>query len=235
MGLVRAFIDFGAFVQVYVAAAERGRLGVSAAAAAAAVVNEEKTRDNEQDKGGRESRTSQQRGEDDVSPEGGDPGATTEGQLGFDCSGDSSRGRQAPPETADADAEAVEHLHERGTEGSPVGGSGPLPWLFPNSAEEGGKLAFNRHAVCGSAAHAKITLEAAARIVRDAEKVFPSERAWRWCCENKALEGGRLLTFQDFVQMCEGLKEHIAAACLMSPEDNSTSISESSAATVDLP
>lgn len=189
VGLVRGFIDFGAFLQVYVLAAERERSGMSAAAAAA--VNEEKkTSDNEQDQGGREPRRGEQRGDDDVSPQGGDSRSTREGRHGLDFSGNCSREGQSAPETSDADAETIEHHHQGGKEELLADSYYPLPWLFPNSKEEDGKLAFNRLAVCGSSVHAKITLEAAARIVRDAGKVFPSERAWRWCCEKKTLEGG---------------------------------------------
>lgn len=234
VGLVRAFIDFGAFVQVYVVAAERERLVVSSTTAA---VNEEKkTRDNGQGKYEREPKPSRQRGEKNISPQRDDPGSTAEGRHGLDLAGrDSSRDRRVSPETTDAYAETTgEHHHQGGKEELPVGNY-LLPWLFPNnSTDEGGRLAFNRYALCGSAAQAMITIEAAARIVRDAGKVFPSERAWRWCCENKPLERGHLLTFPDFVEMCEGLKEYMAAS-LMSPEENGTSTTGSSVATADLP
>lgn len=234
VGLVRGFVDFGAFVQVYVAAAKRERLGVSSRASA---VNEQKTRDNdnEQDQGEREPRMSRQGGDTHSSrQDSSDPGVATEDRHGVDYSDGHSRVRLVPPEMADVDAKTIAHHHQGSTEELPAR-SCPLPWLFPNGPDAGGRRAFNRHAVCGRAFHAKITLEAAARIVRDAGKVFPSERAWRWCCENKALGGGRLLTFQDFVEMCEGLKDHLVAASFMSPQDSCTSTAVWPVATVDLP
>lgn len=112
----------------------------------------------------------------------------------------------------------------------------PLPWLFLESNKQGGaRRAFNRHSVCGGAIHGLITLESAAAIVRDAGKVFPMKRAWRWRREKAARRvvdqghaaagnsmpagAGCLLGFQDFLEVCEGLKDYMIDVSFMSQED----------------
>lgn len=104
-----------------------------------------------------------------------------------------------------------------------------LNWLFP-ACGDGGRRAFHRHVVCGGAAHGMVPVEAAAAIIRDAGKALPTDRVWRWCCErwergngrNSGHRGvfnsGHLLCFEEFVEMCEGLKEHMIDAIILSPE-----------------
>lgn len=206
MGLVRRFVDFGVFVQLYVAAAERER---KMALSATAAIKQGETRERKMGRGAR--RTSA------GSPLRKKGQAYRSDGLGVeqDC--------RRPPSlaTPELDTETLEHHQRQGCEEHvEVENTHLLAWLFPR-AKEGGRQAFNRHALCGGAANALITLDAALTILRDAGKVLPAERAWRWCCENESTLGrGRLLGFQSFVGMCEALKDQMADASIMSPEDH---------------
>lgn len=112
-----------------------------------------------------------------------------------------------------------------------------LRWLFPAGRGDGGRRAFSRYAICsggGGDVHGLVTLEAAAAIVRDAGKYISAGRIWRWFCDRStsgnSLEvagagvkpggasgrRGRLLQFEDFVEMCDGLREHMEDVSIMS-------------------
>lgn len=216
MGLVRGIVDFGVFVQLYVAFVDK----------------DEKKRENAKGRGGeRESRTErrQRRGRKDP------------GLMGKECdSGRNERrtcdfrnGRRpfleaidtAAAETTTADTGYTPREKKEVTPtstNSAAVDSGRLLWLFTKSNEEGGRRAFDRHTVCGGADHAMITLESAAAIVRDAGKVLPVELAWRWGHEsssNNRLKIGHL-SFPTFVEMCEELKDHMTNVSIISDEED---------------
>lgn len=108
-----------------------------------------------------------------------------------------------------------------------------LRWLFPVGRGNGGRRAFDRYVICGGGVHGLVTLEAAAAIVRDAGKYISAERVWRWFCDRSkgnSLEAagakpggasgrGHLLQFEDFVEMCDGLREHMEDVSIVSDDD----------------
>lgn len=210
------------FVQVYVA-----------------VIDEEgKARKNANACGGeRDSRTDRrQRGEKNASPLLADPGLIgRERDPGrserrtYGSRSDLQPFLTATDTAAAVDATPVDILggHKPGnkSEVAPTASvySGRLLWLFPNGGEECGRRAFDRHTICGGVDHALITLESAAAIVRDAGKVLPAELAWRWgrgrSGRDGTLQGGHLLGFQTFVEMCEGLKDHMTDISIISYEE----------------
>lgn len=218
-------------MQVYVAAVDEER---------------KKTRENAKARGERESRTGRQRGGRNVSPLRADPGFNGKEREGRrERTRDFTRNRQPSLEATDTAAaatttgETLEHKPGENEELAPTTTAAAvgsrLLWLFPKSSEEGGRRAFNRHAVCGGAVHALITLESAAAIVRDAGKVFPVELAWRWCPESSkdgTPRGGHLLGFQTFIEMCEGLKDHMSNVSIMSQEDCCTPATTAAATAV---
>lgn len=195
VGLVRRIVDFGVFVQLYVAATEREQ---SMALSATVATKQGETRECGKGQSGRRTRT--------ATP------LRHKGQVNGSDGLDLTQPSLATPEPG---AETLEHHHRQSSEEHI--GTHPLAWLFPR-AKECGRHTFNRHALCGGAVNPLITLEAALAILRDAGKVLPAERAWRWCCENNTLGRGRLLGFPSFVEMCEALKDQMADASIMSPE-----------------
>lgn len=115
-----------------------------------------------------------------------------------------------------------------------------LSWLFPVGHGDDGRRAFARHAICGDGVHGLVALEAAVDIVRDAGKHISMDRVWRWFCErsngNNNVEAGgaklgstcqrgRFLRFEDFVELCDGLREHMEDVSILSddaPKENTS-------------
>lgn len=227
VGLVRGIIDFGVFIQMYATALGRlshslrikcddnGRMAkgdnINSKGRSARYVGARR------DRGGREAsrlekgfREEEERGKRNVESNNCQHIGTADNPA--------------------AVASAVDSLHPQHDSDH------PLPWLFPESDKDGGaRRAFNLHSVCGGAIHGLITLESAAAIVRDAGKVFPMKRAWRWRCEKAVrhvvdqrheaagnsmpVGAGCLLGFQEFLEMCEGLKDHMMDVSFMGQED----------------
>lgn len=206
-GLVRRIVDFGVFVQVYVAAAEKEKL---VAVSATEAVEEGETRGNKKVRGGRRARAASSLRKNKQENR----------NCELDLTDNCNRDRRSSLKSPERDAETLTHHQREGSKEEQVGRY-PLMWLFPDT-KEGGRQAFNRHVLCGGAAHSFITLDASLTIIRDAGKLLSVERAWRWCCESGVLRGGRLLAFQSFVDMCEALKDHMADASIMSQEDHTT-------------
>lgn len=235
-GLVRGIINFGVFVQVYVAAAEGER--------------PVKTSRTNNPGDGRTTKTVE-------------AGARVRDGRGF-VSGTTRRREQRQrrdtsrslPKRPNAGTASVEekkqdddndnndnNISEANKTPPPVLSPPPasdlvLQWLFPpGRGDDGGaaRQAFNRHALCGGAVRGLITIESAVTIVRDAGKVLPVEQAWRYwrggeaAFKSKGDGGDRkrteplpsrrlLLGFQDFVDMCEALKSHVTNASMMDEE-----------------
>lgn len=241
-GLVRSFLDFGTFVQVYAAAVERTRL--------ASTIAEGEMRASDKHLR-RCTRTLRCVGSDDegsCKKRGSRQGSTCVSSL-------SPRQTDAPPREAEY---VVTHDHYSSNQDTaalePTGRGTERPhphddrkkrlqppdqllqWLFPRSSEQDRRRAFERHAICGGEIHGLITPDAAVAIIRDAGKDVPAERVWRWCCKRSsgkiheeevplgALRGGRLLGFQEFVELCQGLKEYVKDASLLSGDDSGSQI-----------
>lgn len=146
-------------------------------------------------------------------------------------------GRETVPDAARKGADAGAGTETEITDGhmeNPEYSSCQLRWLFPGPGRgDGGRRAFDRYAICGGGIHGLVTLEAAAAIVRDAGKYVSMEHIWRWFCvrsvgrngleaagaEPGAAPGrGRLLRFEDFVEMCDGLRDHMEGVSIMSDD-----------------
>lgn len=246
-GVVKRIVDFGTFVQVYVAAVDKDRL-VSSEVGGKVRLRPEGFRGcastppaEERDISSICRKSKHRRGEMSSSTssdfsskfnaglkKGGGGGTTkiigsggqqTEDRetacmsIAMDCPRSSYHGNNKP-------------LHSR-----------QLEWLFPRKCEEDGERAFARHVMCGGPLYGLITVEAAVAIIRDAGKDISLRRVWRWCCEKSTSKNesgnsdgtggatavtpraGHFLHFEDFVEMCQGLKNHIKNAAIMNPDD----------------
>lgn len=261
LALVRNIADFGIFVQVYAAAVERDRPWASPAAVS---VEGSCTRGGKKGRGqGHRERpplshlgasdedNEDDDDDDDIRPEvrpgalsapahGRPPPARTDVGRGNKVEDAIAwNGRETALDAARRSADTGAGTETEITDGhmeNPKYPSCQLRWLFPGPGHgDGGRRAFDRHAICGGGIHGLVTLEAAAAIVRDAGKYISMEHIWRWFCarstsrngleaavaEPGAASGrGRLLRFEDFVEMCDGLREHMEGVCIMSDDDD---------------
>lgn len=273
LALVRNIVDFGIFIQIYVAAVHKDRARLSSA-----VVSAEGscTRGGKKDRGrGRRGRSPSSHlgagdedtnDNDDVDDDDESMLKVRPGSLSAPAHCRTPPARIAVgwaneaddlvacsgPETA-LDAAHKSSNTDAGTETETTGGhieksqySCQLRWLFPAGCGDGGRRAFDRYTICGGGIHGLVTLEAAAAIVRDAGKYISADRVWRWFSDRStsrrnSLEAagaklggasgrGRLLKFEDFVEMCDGLKEHMEDVSIMSDDDthktNSTCLTQ---------
>ena len=256
LALVRNIVDFGIFVQIYVAAVDRDRPRVSSA-----VVSAEGscTRGGKKDRGrGRRGRSPPPHlgvGDEDNDDDDhkfkrqAHPGSISapahsrtppaRNIVGWDNRADDLVACSGPETANDASHKGANT--GAGAEAETTGGhiekpqySCQLRWLFPAGRGDGGRRAFERYTICGGGIHGLVTLEAAGAIVRDAGKYISADRVWRWFSDwstrKNSLEAtgakpggasgrGRFLQFEDFVEMCDGLREHMEDVCILSDDD----------------
>lgn len=246
MGLVAKIVDFGIFLQLYIATSYR--------ASSALVAKNTRSR-NRVGRSARPSNLREHRQDCGIDSEFSPTSCAGHGQLseggGVFCPRKTERGLKGG-------RHAIWNNHTAGILGreKPIDSTdlstnnscdsrkNPQPprqlqWLFGEDEGEAGRRAFNRHVVCGGATHGLIPVETAAAILQDAGKDLCVERVMRWWCERSirrndekaenvrgesaaVLRGGRLIGFKDFVDMCETLKDHISDAPMMSPDDLDT-------------